>query len=243
MARRLLLPLLLAAAGVCSAAQQVPDAPAPQPSAQQSEQPPGDPSDQQDQKPKKKKGNAITRTLKRAAPDCINIGTAYCRDESKNDKDDEQSDAKQQPSVPQSQPTPRSAHADANSSSSRDTQIDLSPPPGDAAHPGADTGDVSEFHPWDPHRAAKDIEVGDFYFKRANYRAAESRYREALQFKPNDAEATFKLAEALDRQHSPEAKGFYEQYLKILPSGEFAKPAQDAIERLKNGAQPSISKK
>ena len=42
-------------------------------------------------------------------------------------------------------------------------------------------GDVSEFHPWNPHKAAKDIEVGDYYFKeRKNYRAAADRYREAL---------------------------------------------------------------
>jgi hypothetical protein len=27
---------------------------------------------------------------------------------------------------------------------------------------------TSGFHPFDPHRAAKDIEVGDFYFKKKN---------------------------------------------------------------------------
>ena len=42
---------------------------------------------------------------------------------------------------------------------------------------------MSEFHPWNPHKAAKDIEVGDYYFKRKNYRAAEDRYREALFYK------------------------------------------------------------
>ena len=41
-------------------------------------------------------------------------------------------------------------------------------------------GDVQEFHPYDPHRASKDIEVGDFYFKKKNYGAALERYREAL---------------------------------------------------------------
>src|SRR5512146_2917634 len=54
-------------------------------------------------------------------------------------------------------------------SSSKDTQVDLSPPPDDdKAHPNSpdvlnDEGSSSE-HPWDPHKAAKDIEVGDFYF-------------------------------------------------------------------------------
>ncbi|MGA7442881.1 MAG: hypothetical protein WBW82_11990, partial [Candidatus Sulfotelmatobacter sp.] len=68
-------------------------------------------------------------------------------------------------------------------SSSKDTQIDLAPPDDDAkTHPqssaamaeaetemlGGSNG-ISEFHTWDPHKAAKNIEVGDFYFKRKNY--------------------------------------------------------------------------
>ena len=49
------------------------------------------------------------------------------------------------------------------------------------------SGGITELHSWDPHKAAKNVEVGDFYFKRKNYRAAEDRYREALRYKDNDA--------------------------------------------------------
>ena len=92
----------------------------------------------------------------------------------------------------QNQPPPRSERSkEAGESSSRDTLIDLSPPRNDAKdHPNstlprddaddASPGDVQEFHTFDPHRAAKDIEVGDFYFKKKNYGAALERYREAL---------------------------------------------------------------
>jgi len=131
-------------------------------------------------------------------------------------------------------------------SSSKDTQIDLSPPPGDdKSHPqssdtltdveaGPGGASVGEFHPWDPHKAAKDIEVGDFYFKRKNYRAAEDRYREALLYKDNDANATFRLAECLEKMDRPaEARQQYERYLKILPHGPEAERAAKAIERLK----------
>lgn len=94
---------------------------------------------------------------------------------------------------------------------------------------------VSEFHPWDPHKAAKDVEVGDFYFKRGNYRAAEDRYREALLYKQNDAMATFRLAESLEKlDRSAEAREEYESYLKILPFGPEAGAAKKALERLKN---------
>ena len=57
-------------------------------------------------------------------------------------------------------------------------------------------GDVRELRPYDPHHADKDVEIGDFYFKRDNYKAAESRYAEALEYMPNHAAATYKLAEA-----------------------------------------------
>jgi tetratricopeptide (TPR) repeat protein len=131
-------------------------------------------------------------------------------------------------------------------SSSKNTRIDLSPPEDDAkAHPQSseilmDEGtsgnaDISEFHPWNPHKAAKDIEVGDYYFKaRKNYRAAADRYREALLYKENDAVATFRLALCLEKMDQPdEARKEYEAYLKILPHGPQEVEAQKAIQRLK----------
>jgi predicted TPR repeat methyltransferase len=101
--------------------------------------------------------------------------------------------------------------------------------------------DVQEFHPWDPHKAAKDVEVGDFYFKRKNYRAALERYKEALTFKPNDAIANFRLAECSEKVGTTsDAIAHYQEYLKILPHGPFAADAQKALERLKaGGAQPN----
>jgi tetratricopeptide (TPR) repeat protein len=134
-------------------------------------------------------------------------------------------------------------------SSSKDSPLDLSPPPGDAkAHPESSDvlmdeappsggGSVSELHPWNPHKAAKDIEVGDFYFKRKNYRAAEDRYREALLYKENDATATFRLAVCLEKLNQPdEASKEYENYLKIVPHGPDAEKAEKAIQRLKGTA-------
>ena len=134
-------------------------------------------------------------------------------------------------------------------SSSKDTQIDLTPEDDDAkAHPqGSDVptnsesapenGDIKEFHPWDPHKAAKDIEVGDFYFKKKNYAAAESRYREALYYKDNDALATYRLAICLEKlDRASEAQAAYENYLKILPHGPQAEDARKAIDRLKSAA-------
>jgi len=138
-------------------------------------------------------------------------------------------------------------------SSSKDTRIDLSPPANDAkGHPNSgaavyDAGqpnDVQEFHPWDPHKAAKDVEVGDFYFKRKNYRAALDRYKEALVYKPNDAIATFRLAACEEKSGQPaDAITHYEAYLKILPHGPDAEQAQKSLEHLKVGAEKQTTSK
>lgn len=161
--------------------------------------------------------------------------------------------SKSETSRPPNLAPPRSDRIDAGDlrgevgeSSSKDTSVDLSPPPDDAkAHPqnsdilrdeGSGSGN-DEVHPWDPHKAAKDVEVGDFYFKRKNYRAAEDRYREALFYKENDAVATFRLAVCLEKLDQPDqARKEFENYLKILPHGPQAEDAHKAIERLKRTA-------
>ena len=140
---------------------------------------------------------------------------------------------------------PRSDKVGVEESSSKETEIDVNPPASDAKeHPEADlASENNEFHPWDPHKAMKSIEVGDFYFKKENYPAAISRYREALEFKPRDAEATYKLGEALEK--SGDLKGAldsYRDYLKILPKGPYADKAQQGIARLKDKVPPSTAK-
>ena len=131
---------------------------------------------------------------------------------------------------------PRSDNIPAGESSSKQTRIDVAPPANDASsHPEADlgNGDVDEFTPYNPMKAMKDVEVGDFYMKKENYGAAISRYREALEYKPHDAEATFKLAEVLDKTGDfSGAKENYEAYLKVLPNGPRAKKSREALEKL-----------
>ncbi len=131
---------------------------------------------------------------------------------------------------PSSAPMPRSD----GESSSKDNQPDISPPPGDEDHPGADLpSDVEEMHPWNPHQADKDVEVGDFYFKKENYRAAESRYQEALRYQWNHAEATYKLGVVDEKLDKPQdARKYYSTYLNILPKGPESEKAKKALDRL-----------
>ena len=142
---------------------------------------------------------------------------------------------------------------EAEESSSRDTRIDISPPKDDVkSHPyskaavadseddNPEDSDVQEVHPWNPMKALKDVEVGDYYFKRKNYRAALDRYKEALFYKDNDAIASFRLAQCQEKVgDKSEARKYYEQYLKILPEGEFAKEARTSLDKLEKSTLSS----
>jgi tetratricopeptide (TPR) repeat protein len=132
-------------------------------------------------------------------------------------------------------PGDRNAPPRSDESSSKQTKIDLSPPMGDAmSHPNSGVADdVMEVHVWDPHKAEKNVEVGDYYFKRKNYVAAANRYREALKWKDNDAIATFKLGVSSEKLGKFEdAREAYESYLKILPNGPNAEESKKALEKL-----------
>ena len=117
-------------------------------------------------------------------------------------------------------------------SSSEQSRTDLSPPRADdLAHP---ENGAAGAHEWNPLRAMKDVEVGTFYYNAGNYKAAISRFREALEFKPRDAVATFKLAQALEKSGEvDEARVQYEAYLAILNDGPNAGDARKALARLK----------
>jgi Flp pilus assembly protein TadD len=188
------------------------------------------------------------------APDSAGQPAAseHPRQSSANSGDSESPNSTPTPHNPNLAP-PRSDRVQADDlgpaqgdSSSKDTEVDLTPPKDDSQeHPNSSSAvaeeelgltpdGITELHAWDPHKAAKDIEVGNFYFRRGNYRAAEDRYREALKYKENDAVATFRLAQSLEKLGIfDDARAEYESYLKILPHGPEASQAQKAIERLK----------
>jgi tetratricopeptide (TPR) repeat protein len=137
---------------------------------------------------------------------------------------------------------PRSDQLAPDESSSKQTQIDVAPPSGDEKHIGADDSELGEFHPYDPHKAAKCVEVGDYYLKQGNTRAAVSRYQEALEWKPRDAEATYKLGDVQERLGDYKAAlSNYQEYVRILPKGPYALKAQQGIDRLKAKAGVTTS--
>ncbi len=86
---------------------------------------------------------------------------------------------------------------------------------------------------FDPVRAAKDMQVGDFYFRRGNYDAAIMRYKDAAQHRPNFAIPYLRIAKAYEKKKDlKSAIEAYQKYLQILPKGKDAPYARKQIEEL-----------
>jgi len=80
---------------------------------------------------------------------------------------------------------------------------------------------------------AKDMDIGTYNFRNKNYQGAEWRFRHALDYKPGQPDATFKLAESLNKLgRSDEAKQEYQAYLESEPNGSYAERARAALQRL-----------
>jgi tetratricopeptide (TPR) repeat protein len=84
--------------------------------------------------------------------------------------------------------------------------------------------------------ASKSVEIGDFYLKRKKYKAALSRFQEALQTDPHYAPAYRELGRVYERMGSwQKSLDSYRKYLDELPSAKDAREAKDihkAIARL-----------
>ncbi|MGH9342038.1 MAG: tetratricopeptide repeat protein [Acidobacteriota bacterium] len=86
----------------------------------------------------------------------------------------------------------------------------------------------------DPEQARENVKVGDFYFKRDNYRAAEHRYRDAVKYAPRWAEPYEKLIHALEKQNELEkAIEVCQLFADNNPSAEEVSRFSDLQQKLK----------
>jgi len=81
---------------------------------------------------------------------------------------------------------------------------------------------------------SEDIEVGYYYLNEKNYVAAESRLKEAVEFKPDAAAAWVGLGQAQQKLGKDDAaRQSYEEYLKLNPDSAGAEQAKKAMASLK----------
>ena len=113
---------------------------------------------------------------------------------------------------------------------------------------GKSAGAVPEEKPlYVPPGPAKSVEVGNFYLRKRDYRAALSRFKEAADADPTYADAYLGLGKVYEKIGlKRKALDAYRKYLDALPSekdAEDAKAVHRAMARLERQAKPSLSSK
>lgn len=90
----------------------------------------------------------------------------------------------------------------------------------------------------DLKQAQEHIKVGDFYFKRDNYKAAAERYREAIRYQPQRAEPYEKLIRALEKLRAFEqAIAVCHQFVASNSSSKESKRFEEWAKKLGKGDQ------
>ena len=83
---------------------------------------------------------------------------------------------------------------------------------------------------FNPLQAAKEIRIGNYYFKKHSYRAAAGRFEEATKWDPNDAEAWLRLGDAqMKAGKAKEAREAWAKYLELKPDGKEAETVRKQL--------------
>ena len=105
-------------------------------------------------------------------------------------------------------------------------------------HTAPEPGELESTYHYVPPSARQSVEIGDFYFRRKDYRGALSRYEEAVHDDPYYAPAYLGLGKVYEKTgEGQKALATYQKYLDILPSqkqADEAKEVHKAIRRLEH---------
>jgi len=83
---------------------------------------------------------------------------------------------------------------------------------------GVDEGEEPKPKERNPELAEKNIQIGDFYYKRKNYSAAISRYLTAIEYQSDSIRAYESLAKAYEKEGKlPKAMDAIKDFLRINP--------------------------
>jgi Flp pilus assembly protein TadD len=89
--------------------------------------------------------------------------------------------------------------------------------------PEEDESLAPKTYSFNPLEAEKDLKVGLYYFKKGNYKASTSRFREATLWNPTFAEAFLRLGESAEKMKDKKAaEDAYVKYLALAPDSKDA---------------------
>ena len=101
--------------------------------------------------------------------------------------------------------------------------------------PEEDKARLPKEYSFNPLQSTKEVTVGEFYFKKGDYLAAATRFREATLWNAGNAQAWLRLAEASEKKKAPkEAREAYMKYADLAPDAKNIADVRKRIEKLKN---------
>jgi tetratricopeptide (TPR) repeat protein len=111
------------------------------------------------------------------------------------------------------------------------------PPPAKKTPPKKNADNATQSAPeqptWDPLRAEKDLEVGQYYMRKGDLDAAIDRFQDATTAKPGFAIPFRFLGEAQEKKGlKKQAIKSYQRYLDMVPRADDADKVKKKIEKL-----------
>jgi tetratricopeptide (TPR) repeat protein len=83
---------------------------------------------------------------------------------------------------------------------------------------------------FNPLEAEHDVQIGTYYFKKGNLKAARNRFREATRWNPSFAEAFLRLGETEEKLKDKQAaRDAYSKYLELSPDGKEAEAVKKKL--------------
>jgi predicted Zn-dependent protease len=98
--------------------------------------------------------------------------------------------------------------------------------------PEEDESLAPKTYSFNPLEAEKDLKVGLYYFKKHNYKASTSRFREATLWNPSYAEAFLRLGESEEKMKDKKAADeAYQKYLALAGDSKEAAAVKKKLAR------------
>lgn len=105
----------------------------------------------------------------------------------------------------------------------------------DQLPPEEDKAKIQQKYTFNPLQSKKDVTVGEFYFKKGDFKAAAGRFRDATKWNDGNAEAWLRLGDAEDRmKDSKAAQAAWKKYLELAPEAKNAAEIRKKLEKPAN---------
>ena len=116
----------------------------------------------------------------------------------------------------------------ANAPDKQQTQDNIQLPPEE------DKAAIPEQYAFNPLKSKQEVAVGEFYFKKGDYKAAAGRFIEATKWNDGNADAWLRLGSAEEKMNDAKAaREAWQKYLQLASTGKNADEIRKKLEKLR----------